>query len=35
MAPEQTATVEVTQGDGTWFIAQAAALGQLLASSFS
>lgn len=35
MAPEQTATVEVTQGEGTWLIPQAAALGRVFASRFS
>lgn len=34
-APDQTATVEVTQGDGTWLVSQAAVLCHTFASSFS
>lgn len=34
-APDQTATVEVTQGDGTWLVSQAAVLCHMFASSFS
>ena len=35
MAPDQTATVEVTQGDGTRLVSQAAVLCHMFASSFS
>lgn len=35
MAPDQTATVEVTQIDRTWLISQAAVLCHMFASSFS